>query len=517
MQAESSKSPLNVLPRLILLASLVFMSVALLKGWRGTIHDLHAFRQTQTAITVKYLLKGGPWLAYETPVLGPPWSIPFEFPLYQWLVALTAQIGIFPVEQSGRLVGILMFLATLPPLYTILKSLTLEKNQIFLMLALYCLSPEYLFWSRTFMIESTALALSMYYLTFIVWRYDKRFGPERENGLLWIGMALAGALAAMVKITTFFAFFVAGIAFFLWRSFGERRDAKWWREGDIGTLLKFFVFAVLIPVAALFLWTSFSDTLKSANPLARHLTSTALREWNFGTLSDKLSLKTWMLFFTRIVRDLIGNSWLLVLAVPAALFCRRQRLIIAIVLLVLFLLPMATFTNLYYRHNYYAYANGIFLIAAIGVICSDLWEADHLFKRVIGMTLLCCVLAFSSYHYLVHYFPKQGVSSDLSLIKNDIDNIIPNEDDIIVVFGAGWSSAIPYYLDRRAVMFNSNDINDQDFHETLKNLATYRVGAIIFVGEAGDDAILLRGALSAFRFPKNRMINYRQMLVFFNR
>jgi hypothetical protein len=223
-----------------------------------------------------------------------------------------------------------------------------------------------------------------------------------------------------------------------------------------------------------------------------------------------------MLFFTRIVRDLIGNSWLLVLAVPAALFCRRQRLIVAIVLLVLFLLPMATFTNLYYRHNYYAYANGIFLIAAIGVICSDLWEADHLFKRVIGMTLLCCVLAFSSYHYLAHYFPRQGVTGDLSVIRNDLNTIITDKDDLIIVFGAGWSPAIPYYLGRRAVLFQSDDLKSQDFQETLHNLATYRVGAIIFTGEARNDGNLIRGALSAFRFPMDRTIAYNQMSVFFN-
>ena len=81
MNSESEKSPANILPKAIFLASLVFLAIALLKGWHGTIRDLHAFRQTQTAITVTYLLKVGPWLAYQTPVLGPPWAIPFEFPL----------------------------------------------------------------------------------------------------------------------------------------------------------------------------------------------------------------------------------------------------------------------------------------------------------------------------------------------------------------------------------------------------------------------------------------------------
>jgi hypothetical protein len=64
----------EVLPRLIFLCSLVFLGFALLKGWDGSIVDIHGFRQTQTAITVRYLLKGGPWLAYETPVLVPAYG-----------------------------------------------------------------------------------------------------------------------------------------------------------------------------------------------------------------------------------------------------------------------------------------------------------------------------------------------------------------------------------------------------------------------------------------------------------
>src|SRR4051812_9418753 len=39
--------------------------------------DGNAFRQTQTALTAYWLLKGGPLLAYITPVAGFPWAIPF--------------------------------------------------------------------------------------------------------------------------------------------------------------------------------------------------------------------------------------------------------------------------------------------------------------------------------------------------------------------------------------------------------------------------------------------------------
>ena len=52
-------------------------------GWTHAMSDLHGWRQAQTAITAYFIQQGGPWIAYETPVLGPPWRIPHEFPVYE--------------------------------------------------------------------------------------------------------------------------------------------------------------------------------------------------------------------------------------------------------------------------------------------------------------------------------------------------------------------------------------------------------------------------------------------------
>jgi hypothetical protein len=48
------------------------------------IMEKQGFRQTQTVITVRSILKDGySFLHAKTPVLGPPWVVPFEFPIYQ--------------------------------------------------------------------------------------------------------------------------------------------------------------------------------------------------------------------------------------------------------------------------------------------------------------------------------------------------------------------------------------------------------------------------------------------------
>src|SRR5574340_267053 len=90
------------------------------------ISDLHGFRQTQTAVSAYWLAHGGPWLAYETPVLGAPWSVPFELPVYQYFVALLGAAGV-QIIIAGRIVSFAFFIGLLWPLAVLLRSLELGR------------------------------------------------------------------------------------------------------------------------------------------------------------------------------------------------------------------------------------------------------------------------------------------------------------------------------------------------------------------------------------------------------
>lgn len=89
-------------------------------GWHNPITDAHGFRQTHTAITSYYFITEGFKLDYITPVLGPPWSIPLEFPIYQIIVSIIAVIFTTPLDQTGRFVNLLFFYLSLVPLYALL-------------------------------------------------------------------------------------------------------------------------------------------------------------------------------------------------------------------------------------------------------------------------------------------------------------------------------------------------------------------------------------------------------------
>ena len=56
---------------------------------------IHGFRQTQTAESVYWMVHGtGSLYNYETPILGPPWQVPMEFPTHQAFAAVLVRLGL---------------------------------------------------------------------------------------------------------------------------------------------------------------------------------------------------------------------------------------------------------------------------------------------------------------------------------------------------------------------------------------------------------------------------------------
>lgn len=70
----------------------------------------HSFRQTQTAITVWTFVEEGISLCgYQTPVFGPPWRLPLEFPVFQVSAYLLTKMGITNIDVACRATNITSF------------------------------------------------------------------------------------------------------------------------------------------------------------------------------------------------------------------------------------------------------------------------------------------------------------------------------------------------------------------------------------------------------------------------
>jgi hypothetical protein len=134
------------------------------RGWESPGLSGHEFRQTQTALTIQTMQVDGFRLDYATPILGKPWSIPMESPLYQFLVVKWIDFTGQDIAQGARTVSLLCFLVGLVACYRLLRMARFSMGGSCLALVLVVFSPVYLFFSRTVMIESLAWASSAWFL-----------------------------------------------------------------------------------------------------------------------------------------------------------------------------------------------------------------------------------------------------------------------------------------------------------------------------------------------------------------
>jgi hypothetical protein len=448
----------SIWPHLLFAACLLYALGVLSIGWNHTLLDDHGFRQTQTAISVYYLVGQGPRLAYQTPVLGPPWALPFEFPFYQWIVASLVGTLRSPLEQTGRAVSVAFFLLSLFPAWRILFRLGLSPASRSMALSLWLVSPFYLFWSRTFLIESTALFLGLTYLATSMAYRDS----NRRTALF--GCLIAGALAALVKITTFGVFAIA--IFLVWSAAIRARRR-----------ILVLLLLVGLPAACGLAWTRFADGCKELNPLGQYMTSAALHEWNFGTLAQRCSVETWFVILGR-GNLIVGHLALLGLGTIGLIVARRRRTGFAACVLLAMSAPLV-FTNLHYVHEYYAYANGVFWIAAMGLCLAAMLECHGLVRRS-AYYLLAAVIATSVLQYRQYYYPVQAANATAIADLGEKLQRLTNSNDVLLIVGCDWSPEIPFYSRRRALMVPvwKRDVL-QDLEQSRSNLRAYRIGALV--------------------------------------
>ena len=240
--------------RLLFILTLVQVIAILWLHWGMPLASQHAFREAETADTVYWMLHGGPLIAYQTPVMGAPWQIPFEFPTFQWVVAGVVYATGMALDNAGRLVSVLFLLGSLVPLAGLAARHDVDK---YVLGALFLGAPVYLYWGTGFLIETCVLFLCLMFLWMV----------EEQRWTLALSFAV---LSAVTKLPVFLPF--AGLAMVLmWR--------RW------------TVLSVGIALMCGLVWTQYTDHLKAQNPLSAVLVSSqpAQRTHDFGTLRQRLS------------------------------------------------------------------------------------------------------------------------------------------------------------------------------------------------------------------------------------
>ena len=465
----------------LVVAFVVMLVVALWAfslSWNGPLLDRHEFRQLQTAISTDWVVKEGFKLDYETPIFGPPWSIPFEFPVYQWSVAAFSRATGLPVEQSGRAVSILYFLATLPAIYLLAALLGLAPAPRLLVLAVVLSSPVYLFYVRSFMIETTALCFASWFLLAVG-------RAARDLQWRWSFLAAAsGSLAALAKVTTLavYCFPAAGLALWLgWPHWVARSTA---RTGWIRAVL-----LTAGPVAGAVLagawWVRHGDHLKDANPFAGFLTSAELRSWTWGTLAMRLSPEFWQACGSNIASNVLSLPALAVVLLCGTTTARRTRWV-ALAGTLAFAGGLLLFPNLYQRHDYYYSANALLLLMAAGCVLADAWHTAQLPRRTLSLALglffAAQLNAFYGSYGFYHRQPPKAPPEIAQVIRE-----VTAPDDVVLIYGWDWNTLLPYYSQRRAVMTpGGREYEFTALESVLARLPPRRIQAMVVHRELFD-------------------------------
>jgi hypothetical protein len=461
--------------------ALVLGIVVLAIRWNAPLIGMHSFRQTQTAITSYYFLKGGPWLAYQTPVLGAPWSIPFEFPIYQLLVAGFVKLTGLSLDTAGRVVSYLFLVLTIWPVRSIARSYRLDDRSVLVFAILFLSSPIYLYWGTTFLMETLVVFFCFAFLAGVARTIES--GDWRA---VVVG-TICGVLGALGKITTFAPFYLLVGLMLLHQFVARMREGKPLARTLISNIL------VMLPAPLLFtIWDRFADAQKAKNPIGRLMISTTvfMRRWNFGTW-DQLFSKHLILTVFRATTDTLGVATILILLSLAIagryyrVFDRRVTILVS-ASLAGFLSPYFLFTNLHIVHNYYDTANAICLICTVSLIIGALF-AKQCWRT--GWSLLL-VTVISQLLWFQMLFARDLYRFDnyqLAIARSIKANT--HSTSVIAIYGQDWSSVIPYYSERRAIMESSFEPR-ADIFDRLRHLLSpqggYPVEAIVRCPSAFD-------------------------------
>jgi 4-amino-4-deoxy-L-arabinose transferase-like glycosyltransferase len=398
--------------------------------------ERHAFRQTQTAYTARIFHTDGIDLLHpQLPVLGPPWEVPFEFPLFQAGAALLMDAG---VDETIALRGFCLawFIVSAVLLYALVRP-RIGRVGAIAALAVFLFSPLDLVWSRTSMIEFLAVAASLgFAVAALRWRDD--------GGARWWALAAAlGSIAMLVKVTSAVFWIVPFALLGFGRDAGARRH---WRSIPAWGL-------VLVPVAAGLAWTRHADAIKAASDATAWLTSGALVTWNFGTLEQRQDLGAWASAL-RPSLVLTAGGLLPIAAIAAAwVAVRRGQWRFWAWMAVAFAAPVLVFFNLYVVHDYYSAAIAAPAAAIVGAGVSGLAGSRH---QVARLALGVAVVAFAvvgavNLEYVLPIYGRPPISTAvLDLADQVAAETLP--DQPVAIIERDWDPSLLYYADRRGSM-----------------------------------------------------------------
>lgn len=412
--------------------------------------EVYAFRQAQTAVIVQqYAENGINLLITPLPVFGPNSNVPMEFPLFQAIASIGVSAGL-PAVVASRLLGLLSFQAVAVLLFLLLRRWSGRRVAV-LAVGLFEFLPFGLFWGAASLIDFFSVALAL----LMVWGLQHWF----ETGHRWplvIGV-LASWAAFLVKVTTAptWGLLLLAVSAIIITRLGW---AATWKRLLVG-----FAAGPGVGLLASIGWTVYADSIKAANPLTAFLTSSALRDWNFGTIVQRLTPNTWLHIGERVVFEMaVPVAVPLLLGIAALIFLRGNPRLALLGWMLTAISGPLVFTNLYYVHDYYFIAiyPAIVAIVAIGISWT-ISAVPNPQVRLVVVGLLVVGAIFSVVLSPAARADIAGLVKSAPLTPATIalrDHTEPGS--LIVTVGCDWDPSLFFNAEREGVMFRGFSAGD---------------------------------------------------------
>jgi 4-amino-4-deoxy-L-arabinose transferase-like glycosyltransferase len=406
--------------------------------------EAFAFRQMQTTLMIREYMDDGFFQLSPLPILGPPWQVPLEFPLFQWIAAIGGSVVGASPQIAGRLTALFFFLAC-AALVALIGNRLYSRSVGFTGFVLFLFLPFGWQWGNAPLIEfaATAGALGSFYLV-MLW-------VERRSWWLIAALTITLSVMCLVKITTAVVWIIPLIVIaVLWkRTTSIRGITKRW---------PLLIPAVLSGSAGLG-WTRFSDAYKSSQQFTEFLTSQALIDWNFGSIEQRLDTLGWSMIFG-YSEAIVGLLLVFFLLFISALIFWGNRATTIVLASTLFVGPMIFF-NLYYLHGYYLAAiyPAVVIVMAAGIVGVVHTNGTDLIPSNLAR---CSVVATATFGLLVMAWisPEGQLMSQRSseglyqfpLAQEIVDNTPVNAG--VITVGCDWDPAYSYLSGRKTLMLS---------------------------------------------------------------
>lgn len=420
---------------LLIIGAVVVRLPKLLSG----LNEEYAFRQTQTALVARdYEINGIDLFRSVLPVFGKEAEVPFEFPLFQALVAALSPTESY-LEFTGRSLSLIFFIATGVILAFLMKRIFNQMSSV-LFLAWYLFSPFSLEWGSAFLIENLAVFLGassacLFYLAQI----------KNSQLMIWASILMAGSF--LVKSTTAPTYCLLALGLVTlggsWPT--SRRQA--------GVYLAKLISLAGPGLTLAFLWTRLSDQIKAQSPFTEKLTSGSLMSWNFGTIDQRTELETYLVILNRILQEILGPAGFILIIWSLGISIKLRRKEVPVFIGTAMASPLI-FLNLYFVHSYYLSAIYPILIAAATGSVSVVMGFLRKPKTVAWVAGGLILVQIASYPFMplarndVRLLTANNQSPEVSRVIEENTT----EADNLILIKCDWDPTYLYYAKRAGLM-----------------------------------------------------------------